>query len=183
MDIDNGWQKRASGLLVPEAAGLIRGAGRWSGKIIRAGEVIDEFDVKNLVVNEGLNYILNAGLGNGTVITTWYVGLFSGNYTPLSTDTAATIASNATEVTAYSAGVRQTWTPVSASSQSITNSASQASFTFNNTVTVYGAFLVSTSTISGTSGKLFSAAQFSASKSVVSSDQLLLTYTFTAASA
>ena len=183
METDPGFVRRASGLIVPETSNQLLGLGKYVGRIIRAGEVIDEFECKNLVVNQGLNYLLGAALGGQSVITTWYLGLFTGNYTVVATDTAATIAANATEATAYTAGVRQTWTSAAPSSQSITNSASQASFTFNASITVYGAFLVSSSTISGTSGTLFSGAQFAASKSVVSSDILQLTYTYTAASA
>jgi hypothetical protein len=180
--VEPGFERRPSGLLVPDAAGIL-GVGRYAGRIIRCGETIDEFDCKNLVVNQGLNYLLGAALGNQTVITSWYIGLFSGNYTVLASDTASGIASAATEVTAYAAGARQAWTAAAPASQSITNSASQASFTFNGSATIYGAFLISSATINGTSGTLFSGAQFGASKSVVSGDILQLTYTYTAASA
>lgn len=178
-----GFHRRASGLIVPDEGGKVIGKGRYVGKIIRKGVVIDEFDCANLVVNQGLNYLLGAALGGQSVITSWYIGLFSGNYTVLASDTASSIAGNATEVTAYTAGARQAWTSAAPSGQSITNSASQASFTFNAPVTVYGGFLVSSATISGTSGTLFSGAQFGSAKSVVSGDQLLLTYTYSAASA
>lgn len=168
-------------LLIPEARQII--GGRFLGKIIRDRRVIDEFECKNIVVNQGLNYLLGAALGAQTVVTTWFIGLFSNNYTFLSSDTAATIAANAGEVTQYTAGTRQSWQSVPPASQSITNAANQASFTFNATLSVYGAFLISSSAINGTSGILFSGAQFGSPKSVVSSDILQLTYTFTAASA
>ena len=58
----------------------------------------------------------------------------------------------------------------------------RATFTFNATKSIYGAFLVSNATKGGTAGTLFSAARFSAAKSVVAGDQLLLTYSFTASS-
>lgn len=178
--IPDGYEPTSGGVLAPVD---ILGRGAYSGRIIRDGKVIDEFECKNLVVNQGLNYLLGAALGNQSVITSWYIGLFSGNYTVVSSDTAAGIAANSTEVTAYAAGARQAWTPAAPSSQSITNAASQASFTFNGSVTVYGAFLVSTATINGTGGTLFSGAQFGSPKSVVSSDILQLTYSYTAASA
>jgi hypothetical protein len=181
--LPEGFEANKSGLLVPTTK--IQGKGRYIGRIIRKGIIIDEFDVENLVVNQGLNYLLGAALAGGSVITTWYIGLFSGNYTVLATDTASGIAAAATEVTAYTAGARQTWTPNSStvSGQSTSNSSAQASFTFNGSVTLYGGFLISSATISGTSGTLFSGAQFGASKAVVSGDILQLTYTFTAASA
>lgn len=174
------YEKSAGGVLVP-TDGLIA-HGIWQGQHIRNGEVIDQWEDHNLVVNEGLDALLNIMFHGSTQITTWYIGVFEGNYTPVSTVTAATITSASTESTAYDETTRQDYVEAAASSQSITNSASKATFTFNATKTIYGAFLVSNSTKSGTTGTLFSAARFGTSKSVVAADQLLLTYTFTASS-
>jgi hypothetical protein len=176
-----------SQIIRPASAGLLKphgilAAGRYHGQIVRAGRVIDEWEDENLVVNEGLNALLDIMFHASTQITTWYMGCFEGNYTPVATVTAATIASASTECTAYASATRPEYVEAAASSQSITNSASRASFVFNATKTIYGAFLVSTSTKSGTSGTLFSAARFSTSKSVENLDELLLTYTFTASS-
>lgn len=183
IDAPAGYEKRASGLLVPtEMVNQIVGLGKYTGKIIRDGWVIDEFECSNLVVNQGLNYMLGAALGGLGQTTAWYLGLFSGNYTVLATDTASTISTNATEVTAYTAGARLGWTAGAPASQSISNSGSTATFTFNGNVTVYGAFLGSSNVINGTAGTLFSGAQFGSSKSVVSGDQLVLTYTYNLAS-
>ena len=178
---DPGRLANIAGLRMPKI-GLIA-AGRYHGTLIRRGRVIDEWEDDNLVVNEGLNSLLGVYFNAATQITTWYCGVFEGNYTPVATVTAATIASASTETTAYASATRPEWVEAAPSSQSITNSASRASFVFNATKTIYGAFLVSTSTKSGTSGVLFSAARFGSAKSVESSDELLLTYTFTAASA
>lgn len=175
------YQENGAGLLVP-AASKIDVRGVYHGQIIRAGEVIDEFEDPNLVVNEGLNSLLGVMFNSATQITAWYMGVFEGNYTPLATETAATIATASTESTAYASTTRPAYVQAAPSSQSITNSASRASFVFNATKSIYGAFLVSTSTKSGTSGVLFSAAKFSAVKSVQSGDELLLTYMFTASS-
>ncbi len=173
---DNG-----KGILVPAKTGALA-AGQYHFEQFRDGDLIDAWDTDNIVVNEGLNYLLNAGLAAGSQLTTWYLGLFSGNYTPVATDAAATIAANSTETSAYSAGARQLFSPAAASGQSVTNSATRASFTFNASTTVYGAFLISSSIINGTSGTCISAAQFGTSKSVANSDQILVTYTFSLAS-
>lgn len=157
--------------------------GMFTVEHIRKGKLIDYEECKNLCVDEGLNSLLNVMFNGATQITTWYIGLFEGNYTPVAGVTAATIAAAATESTAYDESVRQTYVEAAASAKSITNSANKATFTMNATKTIYGAFLVSSSTKSGTSGTLFSAARFGASKSVADDDQLLITYTFTAASA
>lgn len=156
--------------------------GRFDFELVRNGEVIDRWSEHNIVVNEGLNHILDVEFHGATQISTWYIGVFEGNYTPVATVTAATITAASTECTAYDETTRVAYDEAAASSQSITNSASKATFTFNATKTIYGAFLVSASAKSATSGTLFSAARFSSSKAVVDDDQLLVTYTLSASS-
>jgi len=171
-------QETSGGLLMP--ANQIWLKGTYHGQLVRDGEIIDEFDNKNLVVNEGLDALLNIMFHNDTQIATWNLGLFEGNYTPVAGVTAATIATDATESTAYDESSRPAFNEAAASGQQIDNTNNRATFTFNASKTIYGAFLISDSTKGGTSGTLFSAARFSSSKSVVSGDQLLLAYTFTA---
>lgn len=160
----------------------LRVGGRFQIEHIRDGEVIDVEDVSNLVVNEGLDHLLNTVFAGGTPVGTWYLGLFEANYTPIATVTGATISATATESTAYDEAARQTYNEAAASAQSITNSANKATFTMNATKTIYGAFLISNATKGATSGVLFSAARFASAKQVVDDDQLLLTYTFSASS-
>jgi hypothetical protein len=150
--------------------------GKYMARVIRKGEVIDEFQFDNIIVNEGLTHALETELGNGTQVGIWYVGLFKGNYTPLATDTAANIATNSTEATEYTEANRVTYVPSAAAAQSITNAASVAEFNINATVTIYGAFLVSTNTKSGTGGVLFSAARFPAQRDLQNTDLLQITY-------
>lgn len=170
----------AGGVLVPDTN--LRVGGKFIVEHVRNGEVIDVCETPNLVVNEGLNALLDIMFHGSTQITTWYVGLFEGNYTPVAGVTAATITANSTECTAYDEATRVAYDEAAAASQSITNSASKATFTFNATKTIYGAFLVSNSTKSGTSGTLFCATRFATSKAVVDDDQLLVTYTLNASS-
>jgi len=177
----NDYVENGRGLLVPNDK--IIAVGRYFGQILRDGKVIDEFEDDNLIVNEGLNSMIGVGLHADSQITSWYMGVFEGNYTPVAGDAAATIAANATESSAYTSSTRPAFTPAAVSGQSITNSANRASFTFNATKNIYGAFLISSATIGGTTGVLFSAARFSAVKPVNNTDQLLLTYTFSLASA
>lgn len=174
------YTRSEGGVLMPQQ-GILMG-GRFHGQIVRKGKVIDEFEDHNLVVNEGLNHILNTQFNGGTQVATWYLGVFEGNYTPVPTVTAATIAAASTECTAYDEAARVVFNEAPAAAQSITNSANKATFTFNATKTIYGAFLVSASAKSSTSGVLFSAARFSSAKAVIDDDELLLTYTFNASS-
>ena len=172
--------KSEGGILMPDTKLVVGGVFR--GEIFRDGKLIEEFEDHNLVVNEGLNHLLDVIFRGTTQVNPWYLGLFEGNYTPVATVTAATITSASTECTAYASATRPEYVEAAAASQVTTNSANRASFVFNATKTIYGAFLVSSSTKSGTSGVLMSAARFATSKNVENGDELLLTYSFTASS-
>ena len=144
---------------------------------------------KNLVVSAGLQYMAGTGLTSVTQITTWYLGLITGpgsGTTFIAGDTMATHAgwteyvnySNATRVTATFA------TATTATPSVVTNTASPAVFTINGAGgVVAGAFLTSGSAKSGTTGTLFSEADFGApgDRTVVSGDTLSVTYTFSLA--
>ena len=136
---------------------------------------------KNLVTTEGLNHVLSITLDGGTQITSWYVGL-AGAGTKAAGDTMSS-HSGWSEIADYSESVRQTLTLGTASSGSIDNTASKATFSINGTATTAGAFVVSNSTKSGTSGTLYGVVDFSSSRSVISGDTLTVTVTLTAASA
>lgn len=150
--------------------------GHFDVTAYRNGAIIWQDRAENLVVNAGLDHMLDATLSGGTQITTWYVGL-KGTGTPAAGDT---IASHATwsEISDYT-GDRKAWSDGGVSSQSLSNSASKASFAIDDTVTVYGAFLCSAET--GTSGTLFCAGDFGTSKALENGDTLEVTYTISAA--
>ena len=143
---------------------------------------------KNLVVNVGLQYMAGTALdGTTTRVTSWFLGLYGAgaSNTPAAGDTMASHA-GWTEVTAYSNGTRVTATFVAATTANpsvVTNTASPAVFNINGSATVGGAFLTSNDTKGGTTGTLFSAADFGSpgDRSVVNSDTLSVTYTFSLA--
>lgn len=141
--------------------------------------------IQNKIVNQGLDSVNDVYLGAATQITAWYVGLIKTTHTYVAGDTAAQIGgSNGwTESQDYSESTRQAWTVNGASSsQSVSNSSSRATFSINATITFLGGFLISNSTKGGTTGKIYSEADFSASRAAVSGDSLLVTATFTQAS-
>lgn len=160
--------------------------GKFTFELVRDGKVVDKWEDHNLITNEGLNHILNVTLNAGSQVATWYVGLFEGNYTPVAADVhagAGGFATVATECTAYSEGARVTYNEATATGQSISNSASKATFSINASKTIYGAFLASVSSKGSTAaGTLLAAARFGAARSVQNGDQLLITYTISAAS-
>ena len=160
---------------------LFKAKGIYSFELVRDGEVIDAWDETNIVVNGGLDYILDSALSNGTSYATHYVVLFSNNYTPIATTVITDLTQVTTKVTE---SVRPTWTEAGVTSQSITNTASPAAFTFNASETIYGAGLVHGSSTKGdtASTSLMSASKFTSSRAVISGDILNVTYTLTISS-
>lgn len=147
------------------------------------GQVKWEEDMHNLVVNVGLQDMVNTYLGAGTQITTWYLGLITGPGSGTTIAAGDTLLTHGgwTEFTNYT-GTRKAAvfsTPTTADPSVTSNSASFASFAITGAGgTVAGAFLASAT--SGTTGILFSASDFQSpgDRVVVSGDTLNVTYTF-----
>lgn len=133
---------------------------------------VEEFH--NTVTTEGKNSLLDVYFDAATQITTWYLGL-KGAGAAAAGDTLASHA-GWSEVNPY-AGNRPSITFGEPSSGSLAAS-SAVSYSCNGSATVAGAFICSAA--SGTTGTLYSAGDFSGSRSVVSGDTLNVTPTVTA---
>lgn len=164
----------------------VKAGGFFVVEHVRNGEVIDTQISENIVVDEGLTHILDVALSGGSQDTTWFVGIFKNNYTPVAGNVASTfadagVAGEAT--TEIDETTRPAWTEAGVTSKTITNSASPATFTANTTVSIYGAFLISDNTLGGTTGTLMAASKFSSVRNLLSTDVLNITYTLTIADA
>lgn len=138
---------------------------------------VEEFD--NLVTDVGINDLLDKYFKGSTYSATWFVGL-KGTGSAAVGDTMASHG-GWSEVTGYSEANRQTLTLGTVSAKSVDNSASKATFNINATVTVAGAFTVTNNTKGGSTGTLYGAGDFAASRSLGSGDQLQITITLTGA--
>ena len=156
--------------------GAARVRGRWGVQHFRKGKLIYEGWNHNIVVNLGLDDLLDMTLSGGTPDTTWFIGL-KGTGTPVAADTLPSHASWA-EITPY-AGNRLAWVDGGVTAQSVDNTASPAAFAINATATAFGAFLAGVNT--GTAGQLYAASDFASSRAVISGDTLNVTGTFTSA--
>lgn len=136
----------------------------------------------NLVTTEGQQHILDVlftGTGESQV-DPWYVGLADGSMTPAAGDVMNSHV-GWTEFTEYDEATRQAYVDVR-SSQTVSNTASKASFTVNAAGGGFGGgFLASDNTRGGTTGILLCAAALAADRTVASGDTIEVTYTFTAA--
>jgi len=126
----------------------------------------EEFS-QNLVVNEGLDYILSAAVGATAGISNWYIALFTGNVTVVATWTAATFTATATEWTSYDEAARPAWSPGAVASAGIDSFSSKSSFTSSaDSQVVRGAAMLSASAKSSTSGTLLASSRLSSDKTL-----------------
>ena len=147
----------------------------------KRGQVQWMDDAPNTVVNVGLVHTINLlFVGSAeTQIDPWYVGLVGTSPTVAAADTASS-HTGWTEFLSYAANRKEFINARSA--QSVSNSASAATFVISTAGTVGGAFLVSAT--SGSGGTLLCAAALTGSnRTVADTDTVNVTYTFTSASA
>ena len=165
----------------------LKAGGFFTIEHYRDGKLLEVWEEHNIVTNEGLNYLLNAALANGTQTAAHYIGLFKSDYSPQAGDTlAAPGFTEAVPVTDYDEAARQIWDYADggAALQQITNGtgtgATKATFNLAASNTIFGAFLCSVA--SGAVGVLVASSKFAAGRAVVDNDQLIITYTIQAAS-
>jgi hypothetical protein len=143
----------------------------------------EERNRPNMVTHEGIDFILDVMFHGTTACGTWYIFPVESDTTALATFTYHAIDSQFTECTAYDEATRVEFNEAAASGQAITNSANKASFTMNDTKTLYGGALVTTSTKSdhesSASKVLFCYSKFDAGKTVESGDIFKIKVTIT----
>lgn len=160
--------------------------GHWGVKCTGPdGEIKWEDNFENIVVNQGLDYVLDVALDSGQIygqLTSWYVGLASGSPVGNAADTMAS-HTGWDEFASYTEADRQRWFSGGVASQSVDNSASKADFSISvNGSTIGGAFLVSDNDKTGNSGTLYAVGPFSGGdKAADNGDTLSVTATFTSA--
>jgi len=166
---------------------------------IRKNLLIAEFDIKNIVVNQGLNYALSSCFDedhtNPAAYNYWWISLMDNDGVGVAGDTYAAHA-GWSEYELYT-GDRKNWLAAGdhVAAQAITNAAS-VDFTINGAAGppdyVRGIYLVSDGTDGGASNIelkgdqatadaiLWSTAEFAADLSVVDTDVIKITYTVNA---
>lgn len=144
------------------------------------GEIISVDEVHNIVPDEGLAYF-NSVIFGGSAASSYYLGIYANNYTPVSTDLMSTFLTSASEVVGYSEAARPSYTPV-VSGVSVSNTASKAVFTANASATARGAFISTSAVKNGVAGSLITAALFTAPKILSVGDTLTVEYLFTGSS-
>jgi len=145
---------------------------------------VEKFD--NLVVDEGLNYILETALANETAqVTTWYVGLLEASPSPAAGWTKTEVG--AADFVDYDEANLVAWVPEAVASKSVANDVTTADFAINQDASsIGGAYLASANTkaVEGGAAIIYSAGAFTGgNKAADSGDTLQVTATFTQADA
>lgn len=172
-----------------QATRLVRGmfaAGDRKGlreleRLLSGGGTLWESGYENLVVNEGLNHILDVVLSGGTQDTSWFIGLLDADAAPAANWTATQVAGD--DFVAYDETDLQAFTDGGVSGQSVSNSASPATFTCStNSSVVGGAFLIGTNAKGTPAGTLYAAGTFTGGdKNLDDGDSLEVTASFSSA--
>lgn len=136
----------------------------------------------NLVVAQGINYLLNAALLGQAQETAFYVALFSNNYAPQDDLTGANFNARADEFTAYVAGTRPSWnigdTPTT--TKTVSSDGDEAEFVYaaGGPYNIYGSALLTGSAKEGGADKLIAATRFATPRTnQVAGDRLAVGYT------
>jgi hypothetical protein len=171
-------------------AALLFGFSTWGTKIVSKGvfrcECYDKDgrlkwseDFPNGATTVGLSDMLTVAFAAGTQKTAWYMGLIdNASFSALSAGDTASSHSGWIENVNYDEATRPAWGAGTGSGGVITN-ASSVNFTMSASVTIKGAFLISNSTKSGTSGVLFCTGNMASTQAVVDNDVLKFTYSVT----
>lgn len=157
----------------PFGDNIIRVSGLWRVSHWRCGELLSRSTGPNLITTEGRNFQQDLMFHGATQKTTWYIAIIEDDITPLITHTYDAWADTVvTESSAYDEGVRQEFVESAASGGVTSNSGNVAQFTMDDTKSIYGAGLVSNSTIGhhAPGDYLYAFTSFAAVKEVVATD-------------
>ena len=147
----------------------------YDTEVWRQGQLVSEQRNVNLIPQVGVDYLANVIRGSATLITTWHVGIFEGNFVPVDGTTATDLPSNAQESVAYDEALRPTWAGVYDGVSIISNAASRATFTMTADKTIFGGFLIASPTKGGNTGTLFSMSRFSTAEELKTQDEFRIT--------
>lgn len=180
IDTVNPAESLGAGLVArPAAAEVMDVQGRYTVECVRDGEVLwrEEFD--NLVTTVGKNSLLDKFLDLGSAHSAIHMGL-KGSGSAAAADTMASHA-GWSEPSIVAARLVPAFSAASAGSKATSSAVSFSINSGTNTV-VAGVFIVmsGTSAVGNTTGTLYSAGDFTSTKTVSSGDTLNVTYTASA---
>lgn len=139
------------------------------------GKLKSSETVLNLMPDEMVAYFLNAGLKGGSQYTSFYIGVYEANRTPVAADTMTTLLADCTESTSYTVtgGNRQLLVLPAPSAGVISTAADPNILVFTAPCTIRGGFVTTGITRGATAGMLCSAVKLSAAKTITEAGESL----------
>ena len=153
----------------------------------RKGKLLHSQTGKNTFTTQGMAKLLNIVLHETSKASEkiWYVGIFKNNITPALGDTSAKLGSGNAYGECQDADYsdpltdRPLYNTEATTTAVISNVNAKAHFVMAASITVYGAFLVDQSPKTSSSGTLLCAKRFGTPRSVISDDEIYVTYQVT----
>lgn len=143
----------------------------WSAEAVnQQGQVIDSWSQHNLIPDEGISFLMRAPFGDASPTANFYCGLFKGSYIPTKASKAADIPSIG-EYVNYVEAERPLWDK-SFNSNTYSNTANKAVFTFTEDQSINGFFLVSSEIKGSANGVLLSIVRFNSPKQITTGIEL-----------
>lgn len=138
----------------------------------------------NLITDEGLNHMLNVAFGTTPKPAGYYLALFSAAAQPQATWTAATFATQASEIVSmtegYSSATRPEWKSINTSTKAIDNldptTVAKVTIKTASTLTVQGAAILTNSSKGSTTGVLISASKYPSTRVFQDNDSYEIGY-------
>jgi hypothetical protein len=121
------------------------------------GTLQARWPICNLMPDAALQYWLVAGFGGGSQVSSFYIGAYGNNRTPLPTDTSANLPDYG-EITTFDEGSRQLWNKGATQGTKYDSAANPTILTATQNLTATGVFMSTESIFLNTGGILISAA-------------------------
>lgn len=145
-------------------------------EVVKDGVVTDSFLEDNLMPQVSVDFVANLLRGAGaSPISSWYIGIYEGNFTPDANTTPSDLQTEAEESMAYEEESRPSWQHSYDGEALISNADNRAEFTMNASKEIHGAFVISSNSKGGDAGTLLSIARFSSPRQVEEGSVLRIT--------
>lgn len=147
----------------------------WNTTIVGVdGEVVDRFTTKNVIPAEGMAFLVRSPFGDVSPISTFYLGLFRGDYIPGGSSKASDIPGNMIECIDFEEAARPLWDRAFNGVATMDNEGSKAEFTFTQDRLIHGAFLVTDPVKGSGNGMLLSCVRYPSPKQVYAGQKATL---------
>lgn len=141
-----------------ELKGAVRAGFSYNIEIVRPdGSLQARWPITNLMPDAALQHFLASAHAGASQVSSFYIGAYANDRTPLSTDTSANLPEYG-EIVTFNEGSRQLWNKGSLQGNKYDSASNPTVLTATETVTAAGVFMSTDPTFGSTAGYLWSAA-------------------------